>query len=75
MRSLAIAGGRRDKVRPGDLLGALTGEAGLPAEAIGKISITDYQSLVAVRRDLAPTAQQRLEQGKIKGRRFKVRLL
>jgi ATP-independent RNA helicase DbpA len=75
MRSLAIAGGRRDKVRPGDLLGALTGEAGLPADAIGKISITDYQSLVAVRRDLAPTAQQRLEQGKIKGRRFKVRLM
>ncbi len=75
MRTLAIAGGRKDKVRPGDLLGALTGEAGLPAEAIGKISITDYQALVAIRRDLAPLAFQRLEQGKIKGRRFKVRLL
>lgn len=74
MRTLAIAGGRKDKVRPGDLLGALTGEAGLPAEAIGKISITDYQALVPIRRDLAPLAFQRLEQGKIKGRRFKVRL-
>lgn len=75
MCTLAIAGGRKDKVRPGDLLGALTGEAGLSADAIGKISITDYQALVAIRRDLAPVAFQRLEQGKIKGRRFKVRLL
>ena len=75
MRTLAIAGGRKDKVRPGDLLGALTGEAGLPGDAIGKISISDYQALVAIRRDLAPLAQQRLEQGKIKGRRFKVRLI
>ncbi|MFN3580892.1 MAG: ATP-dependent RNA helicase DbpA [Pseudomonas sp.] len=75
MRTLIVAGGRKDKVRPGDLLGALTGEAGLPADAIGKISITDYQSLVAIRRDLASTAQQRLEQGKIKGRRFKIRLV
>lgn len=75
MRTVAVAGGRKDKVRPGDLLGALTGEAGLPADAIGKISITDYQALVAIRRDLAPVAQQRLEQGKIKGRRFKIRLL
>lgn len=75
MRTISIAGGRKDKVRPGDLLGALTGEAGLPAEAIGKISITDYQALVAIKREVAPLAHQRLEQGKIKGRRFKVRLL
>lgn len=75
MRTLAVAGGRKDKVRPGDLLGALTGEAGLPAEAIGKISISDYQALVAVRWDLAPTALDRLESGRIKGRKFKVRLL
>ncbi|WP_285276116.1 ATP-dependent RNA helicase DbpA [Halopseudomonas bauzanensis] len=75
MRTLAVAGGRKDKVRPGDLLGALTGEAGLPGDAIGKISISDFQALVAVRWDLAKTALERLEEGKIKGRRFKVRLL
>src|SRR5690554_5455638 len=75
MRTLAVAGGRKDKVRPGDLLGALTGEAGLPGDAIGKISISDFQALVAVRWDLAQIALERLEQGKIKGRRFKVRLL
>ncbi|CEA03545.1 ATP-dependent RNA helicase DbpA [Pseudomonas saudimassiliensis] len=75
MRTLAIGGGRKDKVRPGDLLGALTGEAGLPGDAIGKISISDFQALVAVRWDMANTALERLEEGKIKGRRFKVRLL
>ncbi|SDS78438.1 ATP-dependent RNA helicase DbpA [Halopseudomonas litoralis] len=75
MRTLAVSGGRKDKVRPGDLLGALTGEAGLPGDAIGKISISDFQALVAVRWDLANTALERVEEGKIKGRRFKVRLL
>lgn len=75
MRTLVIAGGRKDKVRPGDLLGALTGEAGLPGNAIGKINISDFQALVAIRWDLANTALERLEEGKIKGRRFKVRLL
>lgn len=75
MRTLAIAGGRKDKVRPGDLLGALTGDAGLPGDAIGKISISDFQALVAVRWELANTALERLEAGKIKGRKFKVRLL
>ena len=74
MRTVAVAGGRKDKLRPGDLLGALTGEAGLPADAIGKISISDFQALVAIRWDLAKTALERLEEGKIKGRRFKVRL-
>ncbi|PKM30838.1 MAG: ATP-dependent RNA helicase DbpA [Gammaproteobacteria bacterium HGW-Gammaproteobacteria-11] len=75
MRTLVVAGGRKDKVRPGDLLGALTGDAGLPGDAIGKISISDYQALVAIRRDVAKLALERLEDGKIKGRRFKVRLI
>lgn len=75
MRTIAIAGGRKEKVRPGDILGALTGDAGLPGDAIGKISISDFQALVAIRWDLAKVALERLEDGKIKGRRFKVRLL
>lgn len=75
MRTIAIAGGRKEKVRPGDILGALTGDAGLPGDAIGKISISDFQALVAIRWDLAKVALERLEEGKIKGRRFKVRLL
>ncbi|WP_208537854.1 DbpA RNA binding domain-containing protein, partial [Pseudomonas aeruginosa] len=68
-------GGRKDKVRPGDLLGALTGDAGLPGSAVGKIAIFDFQAFVAIERGLAHQALKRLSEGKIKGRSFKVRLL
>lgn len=74
-RTLAIAAGKKDKVRPGDILGALTGEAGLPADAIGKITCQDFQSLVAVDAGHAETALRRLEAGKVKGRRVRVRLV
>lgn len=75
MSTLCIAGGRKDKVRPGDLLGALTGDAGLPGSAVGKIAIFDFQAFVAIERGLAHQALKRLSEGKIKGRSFKVRLL
>jgi len=73
--TLCIAGGRKEKVRPGDILGALTGEAGLPGGVVGKITIQDYQSFVAVDSAVADKALKRLEQGRIKGRRFRVRAL
>ncbi|MCH8497366.1 MAG: ATP-dependent RNA helicase DbpA [Marinobacter sp.] len=73
MVTLCVAGGRKDKVRPGDLVGALTGEAGLTAENIGKIDVFDHQTFVAIDRSQARRALQALEQGKIKGRRFRVR--
>ena len=73
MQTLYIAGGRKDKVRPGDILGALTGEAGgLRGEKVGKIEIHDRFSYVAVSADVASLALQRLQDGRIKGRRFKV---
>ncbi len=71
--TLCIAGGRKEKVRPGDILGALTGEAGLPGDVVGKIAIQDYQSFVAVDSAVAGKALRRLEEGRIKGRRFRVR--
>jgi ATP-independent RNA helicase DbpA len=74
MRTLCVAGGRKDKVRPGDLLGALTGEAGLPGDAVGKIDVFDFQCFVAVKAELAGKALQRLEAGRIKGRKFRVRM-
>lgn len=74
MRTLCVAGGRKDKVRPGDILGALTGEAGLPGDAVGKIDLFEFQCFVAVREELAGKALKRLESGRIKGRRFRVRL-
>ena len=73
MVTLAIDGGRKNKVRPGDILGALTGDAGIPGDQVGKINIFDFVAYVAIKRDSARKALSRLEQGRIKGRKFKVR--
>ena len=75
MSTLCIAGGRKDKVRPGDILGALTGDAGIPGAQVGKIAIFDFQSYVAVERTVVMQALQRLNNGKIKGRSLRVRVL
>ena len=71
--TLAVDAGRRDKLRPGDLLGALTGDAGLPATAIGKIDVFPTRTYVAIRRGLHDQALQRLRSGKIKGHTFRIR--
>ena len=73
MVTLTIDGGRKNKVRPGDILGALTGDAGIPGDQVGKINISDFRAYVAVKKDSARKALSRLEQGKIKGRHYKVR--
>jgi ATP-dependent RNA helicase DbpA len=73
--TLAVAGGRKDKVRPGDILGALTGEAGIAASAVGKIDVTDQATYVAIASDTADRALGQLINGRIKGRKFKVRKL
>jgi len=76
MKTLWIGGGRKEKVRPGDLLGALTGEAGgFQKQVIGKIEIHDHCSYVAVNQDIAGTALQSLAKGRIKGQKFPVYLL
>ena len=73
--TLCILAGRKEKVRPGDILGALTGDAGIDGKAVGKITVTDYSTYVAIARDEADSALGRLRSGKIKGRKFKVRKL
>jgi ATP-independent RNA helicase DbpA len=73
MVTLIIDGGRQDKLRPGDVLGALTGDAGLPAQAVGKIDTFATRTYVAVQRNLAHKAMERLRAGKIKGRTFRIR--
>ncbi|WP_230381249.1 ATP-dependent RNA helicase DbpA [Pseudomonas guariconensis] len=75
MTTLCIAAGRKDKLRPGDILGALTGDAGIPGKQVGKIAIFDFQAFVAVERAVARQAMQRLNSGKIKGRSLKVRIV
>jgi ATP-independent RNA helicase DbpA len=75
MKTLVIDAGRQDKLRPGDILGALTGDAGLDGKDIGKIDVFATRAYVAIRRDLANKALERLRAGKIKGRNFRVRPL
>jgi ATP-independent RNA helicase DbpA len=75
MVTLNIFGGKKDKLRPGDILGALTGEAGIPAAKIGKINVFEFYSYVAVARDVAQLALKRLSNGQIKGRKAKARFL
>ncbi len=71
--TIAIDAGRQDKLRPGDLLGALTGDAGIPATAVGKIDVFPTRSYVAVAREWHDQALRRLRSGKIKGRTFRIR--
>ena len=75
MVTLHINGGRKNKVRAGDILGALTANTNLPGKQIGKIDISDYHAHVAVERPVAKQALKILAEGKIKGRRFRVRKL
>ena len=75
MVTLAVDGGRADKLRPGDLLGALTGDAGLTADTIGKIDIFATRSYVAIQRRSVDQALRLLGAGKIKGRIFRIRKL
>ena len=75
MTTLQIGGGRKDKLRPGDILGALTREGGIDGGQIGKIDIFDRHSCVAVAHKVADNAQRQLAAGRIKGRKFKVRRL
>ena len=75
MATLFINGGRKEKVRAGDILGALTASQKLLGKDIGKIDIFDKLSYVAVARPLAKQALKILSEGKIKGRKFRVRKL
>lgn len=75
MVTLLVDGGKQDKLRPGDLLGALTGDVGLAGDAVGKIDIQRHRSYVAVRKADAERALSGLRAHKIKGRSFKVRRL
>ncbi|WP_144821552.1 ATP-dependent RNA helicase DbpA [Marinobacter piscensis] len=75
MKTLCIGAGRKEKLRPGDVLGALTGAAGLDGKVVGKIDLFDFQCFVAIEATQARRALKRLEDGKIKGRKLRVRMI
>jgi ATP-dependent RNA helicase DbpA len=73
--TLHISGGRKDKISPRDIVGALIAEAGLKADQIGKIEIQDRMSFVAVPEEQSTAIAEKLSNGKIKGRKFRVNLV
>jgi len=75
MVTLQILGGRKEKIRPGDVLGALTKDLGFEAAQIGKINVNDFSTYVAVERSIADRALKGLNAGKVKGKSVKVRRL
>ncbi len=72
MKTIYINGGKKDKIRPGDILGALVNEAGLLATQVGNITILDKQTYVAIEAGATEQTIAKLNIGKIKGRKFKV---
>ncbi|WP_444997422.1 ATP-dependent RNA helicase DbpA [Aliikangiella sp. IMCC44359] len=75
MVTLCINGGRKDKLRAGDILGALTASKKIQGANIGKIDLFDYTVYVAVEQAISTLALQQLLNGKIKGRKFKARII
>jgi ATP-dependent RNA helicase DbpA len=75
MVTLQIAGGRKEKIRAGDVLGALTKDLGFDGAAVGKIDVNDFSTYVSVRQDVADAALRGLNAGRVKGRSVKVRRL
>ncbi|CAG1017383.1 ATP-dependent RNA helicase DbpA [Burkholderiaceae bacterium] len=75
MVTLQILGGRKEKIRPGDVLGALTKDLGFDAAQIGKINVNEFSTYVAVDRAIADKALRALNAGRVKGKSVKVRRL
>jgi ATP-dependent RNA helicase DbpA len=72
MATLKINGGKSQKVRPGDIVGALTAAGGVNAVDIGDIHIFDRRAYVAVSKKVIHIALKKLNDGKLKGRSFRV---
>lgn len=75
MVTLSIDGGKKQKIRAGDLLGALTAGAGLEASTIGKIDINDFNAFIAIEASQAKKALIALQQGTIKGKKFRCKIV
>ncbi len=72
MKTIYISGGKKDKLRPGDIVGAIIGEADLEASDIGDINIMPEFSFVAIKQAKAKQAIESLSQGRIKKKKYKV---
>jgi len=71
MTTLYISAGRKDNIRPGDILGALTKDIGLDSKNVGNIRILEVNSYVAIENAHVNRALTGLQAGKIKGKKFR----
>lgn len=72
MVRLFINIGRNQNVRPGDIVGAIAGESGMPGKLIGSIDIYDKYTFVEVPRENAKDVLQAMDHGKIKGKMINI---
>jgi ATP-independent RNA helicase DbpA len=75
MVTIQILGGRKEKIRPGDVLGALTAGSGYGRDEIGKINVTDFITYVAVKREIGREVVRKMNAGMLKGKPVKSRLI
>lgn len=73
--TIAFDAGKKNKLRAGDILGALTAGLGLEKSAVGKIDIFDFQAYVAIEQRQARQVVKALATKKIKGRTIRCRVL
>ncbi|MDY7024723.1 MAG: ATP-dependent RNA helicase DbpA [Pseudomonadota bacterium] len=75
MTTLQIEGGKKQKIRPGDILGALTAGQDIQGKQVGKIKVLEHHAYVAVEQSVGKLALKKLNEGKLKGRQSRARLL
>jgi ATP-independent RNA helicase DbpA len=73
MITICISAGKKDKIRPGDIMGALTKDAGLPGDSVGKIDIGSIYAYIAIHRSQVTHALNYFHNGKLKGRKLSVK--
>ncbi|MEG0414047.1 MAG: ATP-dependent RNA helicase DbpA [Comamonas sp.] len=75
MSTIQIIGGRKEKIRAGDVMGAMCADFGYSRDQIGKISVNDFSTYVAVDRRIAAAACEKLNNGRVKGKSVRARVL
>ena len=75
MSTIQIIGGRKEKIRAGDVMGAMCADFGYARDQVGKISVNDFSTYVAVDRRIAAEACAKLNNGRVKGKSVRARVL
>ena len=60
--------GKKDKIKPGDILGAIAGESGMPGRLVGAIDMFDKYTFVEVPREYGKEVLNAMKHAKIKGK-------